>query len=148
MGVIATPWSPRLQRAGTLDANWLDTRWPRMPDDFDMAYWNAAHPDMQCDHLLGGEVCELVNLLPPGAPGVTQTGEGTVCRFVVPDAGVVARFTAEDGGRASVRIAVIDTLIVDLEAMQVSPVWRVIVRADEGSHSASLHALGHPPPEI
>lgn len=147
-GVIAKPWSPRLELAGTLDAQWLDTRWPRMPDDFKMAYWNGAHPDMQCPHLFGGELCELVNVLPPETPGAVRTEAGTVCRFVVPDAGVVVGFAAPDSTEASVRVAAIDTLIIDLEAMTVCPVWRVVVPATEGFDRASLLALGHPLPEV
>jgi hypothetical protein len=140
VGVIAKPWQPRLKLAGTLDAAWLAGRWPLMPDDFDMAYWNGAHRDMQCEHLVGGEVVELWNLLPPGAPGVLREGAGTVCRFRVPAPTVAGRFTSEGGAVAFARLP-IDTLIVDCAAMRLSVAWRAVVLVSQGIAGAVLLAL-------
>lgn len=139
LGVVAKPWQPRLARAGTFDDRWLAERWPNMPADFDMAYWNGAHPDMQCDYLFGGEVVELWNLLPSSAPGVTLEGGRRLCRFTVPDAGVAARVTNTSGEKAWGALA-IDTLIVDLEEMRLSLVWRIVVPAGRVS-SAVLASL-------
>lgn len=139
LGVIAKPWQPRLARAGTFDDRWLAERWPNMPEDFDMAYWNGAHPDMQCAYLFGGEVVELWNLVPSSAPGVTLEGGRHLCRFTVPDVGVAARVTNTSGEKAWGALA-IDTLIVDLEEMRLSLVWRIVVPAGRVS-SAVLASL-------
>lgn len=128
LGVIAKPWQPRLARAGTFDDRWLSERWPDMPLDFDMAYWNGAHPEMQCAHLYGGEQVELWNLLPAGAPGAALEGGRRVCRFTVPDLGVAARF-ANERGETAWGAPAIDTLIIDLERMRLSLVWRIAVPA-------------------
>jgi len=142
VGVIAKPWQPRLSLAGTFDAAWLAERWPLMPPEFDMAYWNGAHPDMQCEHLYGGEVVELWNVLPATshALGAARDAAGTVCRFEVPISTAAARFSTERGA-ARLVIAPVDTIIVDLEEMRVSMVWRALSPASLGEGRATLLAL-------
>jgi hypothetical protein len=139
-GVIAKPWQPRLARAGTLDNHWLAERWPYMPLDFEMAYWNGAHPDMQCPHLFGGERIELWNLLPPSTPGVAlDQGTRVVCRFSLPSVRVGVRLGNDRGQEAWVA-ARIDTLIIDMEEMRLSVVWRAVVPA-ASVVSAALFAV-------
>lgn len=145
VGVIAKPWEPRLALAGTLDAQWLEQRWPLMPGDFDMAYWNGAHPDMQCAHLHGGEQVELWNVLPKGAPGALSDPSGTACRFELPDAGVVAHFTGN--GAEAIGLVAVDTVIIDLEEMTLALVWRAVLPVAGGFEHASLRAYGHELPE-
>ncbi|WP_434041069.1 MULTISPECIES: DUF2169 family type VI secretion system accessory protein [Sorangium] len=142
VGVIAKPWQPRLKLAGTFDERWLAERWPYMPPDFDMAYWNGAHPDMQCDYLFGGELAELWNLLPRSAPGVAPETAGTACRFHVPEAAVVVRLTGKDDA-VSFAAVPIDTVIVDLEQMRLSLVWRARIPASLEVEGTSLLALGY-----
>jgi hypothetical protein len=142
VGVIAKPWQPRLALAGTFDAAWLAQRWPLMPPDFEMAYWNGAHPDMQCERLLGAEVVELWNVLPRGAPGVVPERAGTACRFEVPAAGVVVQLDAASGA-PSFTSALIDTLVIDLEPMRLYVVWRVEAKATLKVQRATLLALGY-----
>ncbi|KYF65220.1 DUF2169 family type VI secretion system accessory protein [Sorangium cellulosum] len=142
VGVIAKPWQPRLKLAGTFDDRWLAERWPYMPPDFDMAYWNGAHPDMQCDYLFGGELAELWNLLPRSAPGVAPETAGTACRFHVPEAAVVVRLTGKDDA-VSFAAVPIDTVIVDLDQMRLSLVWRARIPASLEVEGTSLLALGY-----
>jgi hypothetical protein len=126
LGVIAKPWQPRLARAGTLDDRWLEGRWPLMPLDFDMAYWNGAHPDMQCPHLFGGERVELWNLLPPHAAGaVLEEGPRVACRFALPGVRVGVRL-GNDRDQEAWLAARIDTMVIDLTEMRLSLVWRVV----------------------
>lgn len=140
LGAIAKPWLPRRSKAGTFDQAWLDARWPKMPEDHDLAFWNAAHPDMQCDPLLGGEIVELWNLLPPGDPGASATRDGrTVCRFRLPDPVVAARIRHRDGeGWGVPRV---DTLVIDLEARTVAMVWRLLIPAALDPSAAALVTL-------
>lgn len=114
-GVIAKAWSPRLKLAGTYDEEWLDSGWPHLPEDFDMAYWNGANPDMQTAHLKGGEEITLTNLTPGG-----------VLRFNLPlDLPVVdVRFK---NGRAESFVANLDTLIVEPDSMKLATVWRAVL---------------------
>lgn len=145
VGVVAKSWEPRLALAGTLDSRWLDERWPLMPDDFDMAYWNGAHPEMQCPLLVGGEQVALWNVLPRDGHGAVSDADGTVMRFELPDAGVVARFTG--GGAELASLVSIDTVIIDLEQMTVALVWRAIAPAAQKFEDVVLRAVGHEPPE-
>lgn len=142
VGVVAKPWPPRIKLAGTLDERWQAERWPDMPLDFDMAYWNGAHPDMQCEHLWGGEVVEVWNLLPASASGVAPPeGARIAARFVLPDVGLAAHLALE-GGEKGYAPAPIDTLILDLEEMRLSIVWRTLTPASIGVQGAALVAFG------
>jgi hypothetical protein len=144
VGVVAKPWQPRLARAGTLDERWLAERWPAMPHDYDLAYWNGAHPSMQCDHLFGGEVVELWNLLPRSTPGVVATGDGsTVCRFRLPDPALAAHL--KRGDVVLWGVPRIDTLIIDLEKMRLAMVWRLLTPASMGIEGLSLRTFGDDP---
>ncbi|HSN88793.1 MAG TPA: DUF2169 domain-containing protein [Thermoanaerobaculia bacterium] len=55
-GFIPPSWEPRRQYAGTYDDAWQETRAPYLPKDFQMKFFNAAHPDLVCPgYLRGGE---------------------------------------------------------------------------------------------
>ncbi|MCC6552277.1 MAG: DUF2169 domain-containing protein [Polyangiaceae bacterium] len=65
VGFIAPSWEPRRSRAGTYDSAWLGERAPYLPDDFDPAFFNAAHPELVCPgYLTGGEPVEILNASP------------------------------------------------------------------------------------
>ncbi len=125
LGPIGRSWSPRRQLAGTYDQEWLKKRHPLLPKDFDFAYWNCAHPTMQCPHLEGNELLTLTNLVPYQTPGAAKDGQGnTVLRLALPGHApfVLARF--EDGTVGTLPMKT-DTLIVDLKENQVIQVARV-----------------------
>lgn len=67
VGPIAKPWLPRRAFAGTFDQEWQDTRHPRMPHDYDLGFWNIAHPRLQIkDFLQGDETITLHGMTPGG----------------------------------------------------------------------------------
>ena len=135
LGVVTKAWQPRLALAGTFDARWLDEKWPLMPDDFQMAYWNGAHPDMLCPRLFGGDVVTIENMVP--ATGALVSGGRTVMRFALPDVNLAACLDAAWVDAGWVRMTM-DTLIVDLERGLVSLVWRLVVPAEMKVKSAVL----------
>ncbi len=137
IGVIAKPWSPRLALAGTFDAKWLETTWPRMPADFDMAYWNCAHPRMQCAHLFGGERVTLENLFAPGAAPL-ENGR-SVMRFEVPDVNAAVRLKTRSGQTGWGGMT-IDTVIIDTETLTLSIVWRLVLSGSLAIDHAILTA--------
>jgi len=60
---ISPTWLPRKRFAGTYDEAWQKNRAPYLPDDFDLRFFNSAHPDFTFDrYLLGGEPVALHNL--------------------------------------------------------------------------------------
>lgn len=112
---VGRPWTPRIQHAGTYDDAWLRDRHPFLPPDFSFAYWNGAPADQQIDHPPPGLQVELWNLC---------EGSGYVSFALPPHRAFV---TAIVRGLPVPVPAVIDTVIVDAEAMTVACVWRVLV---------------------
>lgn len=47
LGFIHRSWHPRLALAGTFDKKWEQVKHPLMPDDYQEAHNNAAHPNLQ-----------------------------------------------------------------------------------------------------
>lgn len=117
-GIITKAWRQRLELAGTYDNDWFETRWPDLPEDFDMSYWNCAHPDMQVLHLNGDEEITLTNLTPGGLLSFTLPGDTPV---------VAVRF---ESGRAAAVPAKLDTLIIEPDMMKVGLVWRAVLPTD------------------
>ena len=91
-GPLSPGWQPRLAKAGTFDARWREERWPRLPADFDAAFYNSAHPDLiYPGYVRGDEQVHLVNMC-KGAPviafslpryamvGVGRCASGLWCR--------------------------------------------------------------------
>ncbi|HUU45247.1 MAG TPA: DUF2169 domain-containing protein [Acidobacteriota bacterium] len=111
-GPIGRSWSPRPKYAGTYDQNWIDNVFPFLPADFKEDYYQAAPPDQQMPHLLGGEEVTLINLTPEG--------ETT---FALPTIAVPIEFT--DASHEQVeKIAVIDTIIIEPDERRFGLVWR------------------------
>jgi len=126
-GPIGRGWPPRRGHAGTYDKKWLEHRHPLLPKDFDFAYWNCAHPSMQCEHLQGNEILTLTNLVPPDACGARKDAEGnTELCVALPGHRpfVLARF--ENGTVGTLPLKT-DTLIVDLKEQQVIQVLRTTI---------------------
>jgi hypothetical protein len=118
-GCVGRAWTPRLQHGGTYDETWVSQRHPFLPGDFSFAYWNAAPMDQQIAWPGLGARFELTNL---GAPEHTSGG---VVTFTLPPhrAFVVAVI----GGLPVPVRSVLDTVMVDAEAMTVTCLWRVLL---------------------
>ena len=66
-GALASHWSPRLELAGTFDAEWERSRRPLLPRDYDESAVLCAPADQRPpSHLRGGELVELRNMSPRG----------------------------------------------------------------------------------
>ncbi len=127
LGIISRSWQPRLKLAGTYDEAWLNERHPYLPEDFDFAYWNCAHPDLQLPYLNGDEVIELVNLCPHNTPGNAKDRNGnTIMRFQLPKSRIRLTLESESGKFAVVNMA-LDTLIIEPDERRVSIVWRRVI---------------------
>ncbi|MHC5308017.1 DUF2169 domain-containing protein [Bartonella sp. LJL80] len=64
LGPIPAAWLPRRPLGGTYDQNWIDNRWPYLPDDYKYAYHNAAADDLQVKPFLTEFEIELLGLHP------------------------------------------------------------------------------------
>lgn len=54
-GYLGRHWSPRRELLGTYDGAWEKERMPLLPEDFDPAGWNGAHPALQISPYLRGD---------------------------------------------------------------------------------------------
>ncbi|HEX4504038.1 MAG TPA: DUF2169 domain-containing protein [Scandinavium sp.] len=118
LGILARSWQPRLKKAGTYDRQWLDTRHPRLPTDFDFGYWNAAPPDQQIPYPPPGIRLELKGLHPRGDIQIQLPPHR---------AAVLLRMT---DGTLIPQLMHADTLIVDTEKLTVALTWRYLIKAD------------------
>ena len=114
-GIIAKTWQPRLGHAGTYAPDWFEKHWPDLPQDFDPAFWNSAHPDMQVPWLTGEEHIRLTRLTPDGT-----------LRFRLPGTLPPVRIVREDGRDGSEALR-LDTLIIEPDENRVVIVWRAAI---------------------
>ncbi|MBB4481153.1 DUF2169 domain-containing protein [Rhizobium etli] len=62
-GPIPPAWLPRRKLGGTYDEHWIEHEWPNWAKDYDYQFHNAAHPRLQGNRFLEGDVhIELHNL--------------------------------------------------------------------------------------
>jgi hypothetical protein len=115
LGPIGRAWQPRPKLAGTYDKNWLDNKFPFLPDDFKEAYYQAAPPDQQMDYPRGGEEVELVNLTPQGRTA-----------FRLPRSSVSVAFLMKTGENQQ-GFAMPDTILVDPDRNRLMQIWRLII---------------------
>ncbi|OMW45527.1 DUF2169 family type VI secretion system accessory protein [Burkholderia pseudomallei] len=117
LGVIGRAWTPRLQRAGTYDEAWLETRWPHLPADFDFGYWNGAPDDQQIPWPKPGAAFELANLARS-----EDTRSGLLKIRLPQHRAIVAQHYL--GGRVEPVEMQLDTIFFDTDEMKVSLTWR------------------------
>jgi len=103
-GAVAKTWLPRRSEAGTFDAGWQTHRAPRMPPDYSLRCWNAAHRQLQfTDPLKGVEVIEVT--------GVSH--HTPIVTVALPD---VALGLFADGDDAAQQRMMLDTVEIDLRS--------------------------------
>lgn len=124
LGFVGRAWTPRLQRAGTYDDDWLARRHPFLPDDFSFAYWNAAPDDQQIPWPDLGARFELAHL---AAPEHTRDG---ALSFTLPPHRAFVMATLQ--GLPVPVPAVVDTVVVDTEEMTVTCLWRALLSRSLG----------------
>ena len=83
-----------------------------LPTDFDFAYWNGAHPDLQIPWLYGDETIDLINVPVHGIPVSRTDSQGNnINRLQLPELTICGLVTSPDG---SMRICHfrLDTLLI------------------------------------
>jgi hypothetical protein len=117
-GVLGRSWAPRLALAGSYDAKWLKHRNPKLPQDFNDAYWNGAPADQQTEHLPQSLRIELWNLSAP-----TQTLSGYLS-VELPGHRPFVLMRLDSGAMAPLSMQT-DTLVIDTEALTISLTHRL-----------------------
>lgn len=128
LSAIARWWEPRLSRQGSYDDQWRTTRYPMLPKDFDSRYYQSASTDLVCiPHLIGDERILLSGLL----------AEDRAIRL--PGWRLLAAVTRASG-ECIISVLILDTLRLDLDAGQVSLVWRAHFDCDDPVVEVALAA--------
>lgn len=120
LGPICRAWQPRLGLAGSFDDAWRRERWPELPLDFDLDFYNCAHPDLIHPSLLRGDETVLLT-------GMHPDGD---LQFSLPGHHMAALFRFKDGTMAVVPLA-LDTLFIDVPSERVHLTWRVVYLLDK-----------------
>lgn len=140
MGAVGRGWLPRRKLAGTFDekATYGEDDVPRLPADFDFAYYNCAPRDQQCPYLGGEEMFSLMNLCSRDHPsGVIDAEGNTVLRFALPRQRLF--LLAVDGdSKLMTTCLLIDTVTIEPDENRVDLVWRALLPTDADLHQARL----------
>jgi hypothetical protein len=136
-GPVGRGWAPRFRRTGTYDKKWLKERSPNLPLDFDEGYYNCAPDDQQIKgYLRGDEEITVENMHP----------EHPLFRCRLP--GVRVRSFVDRKASGVYRLEEItmnlDTLWVDMEALQVVLVWRGRFSMPKGVGKATVLVVDEP----
>lgn len=117
LSALAKPWLPRRACAGTFDEVWVKHRHPRLPYDFDPAFYNCAHPDLVQDGFLrGAEEIRLERL----------HREQEILVFSLPALVVAAAIVDRDDYRYGGPMR-LDTLYIEPERLKAVLTWRVML---------------------
>lgn len=116
-GFLGQSWQPRLAKAGTYDRDWLDTRHPGLPADFDFGHWNGAPEDQQIPYPSPGLRFELKGMHPQGGLSIRLPADKAVILLRMDDGTLVPQWM------------VMDTLILDTEKMTLVVTWRYRISA-------------------
>lgn len=117
LGPMSRWWEPRLRFAGTYDDTWRNNRFPLLPDDFDVHFYQSAHPEMRYPGYLSGrkpillkglfpESHQLLTALPEYQPICVLTNGKNQNHTLAPN---------------------LDTLTFDLDERLIHATWRLTV---------------------
>jgi hypothetical protein len=114
-GAIHRHWEPRIRYAGTYDADWMESKMPLLPDDFDPRYnVTVPHDQWSTTPLLSDEPIEVLNATEDGA-----------LRARMPR--LEPRFVATIEGQRSALAPHLDTLLVDADARRIEATFRAAI---------------------
>jgi hypothetical protein len=126
--------SHRQRHSGTYDEAWVRDRKPRLPQDFDERFFNAAHPDLQWLHPL-----------PPGTEiRLLHLSETPQLHLRMPALGLAAQATTADGTLLPPIKLKPDTLTIEPDQHRMSLVQRTALPVGQGSQALSSIRLYRP----
>lgn len=118
-GFVSPNWQPRLSFAGTYDEHWQKKQAPYLPEDFDLRFFNMAHPDLVYPgYLLGGEPVNISGVHPEGA-----------LQFNLPS--VVLSADVDIKSRTEQPEFNLETLLIEPDLLQLSMTWRAALSCDK-----------------
>jgi uncharacterized protein YjbI with pentapeptide repeats len=141
-GPIDQSWQQRSSKIGTYDDKWRKERWPCLPKNFDMTFYNAAPPDSQLPgYLQGDEQLEFRNLHPVHVVYPSQLPGLRVRCFVNEH----PREPTQECLFREVPLN-LDTLFVDMERENVYLLWRGRTPIQSDDYAEVQHVFIHTEP--
>jgi len=141
-GPVSRIWSSRLKLAGTYDTAWVKKTRAEAKEgvpvdyapDFDVRFFQCAHPELIAKgYLEGDERILLRGLLPGGEVRVAQ----------LPRVGILATLIHGNGDGTAERLA-LDTVHVDVDEGTVDLSWRIAIAQDRDVRAATLTLVNVP----
>ncbi|MEM9453699.1 MAG: DUF2169 domain-containing protein [Myxococcota bacterium] len=132
-GFVGRGWQPRLALAGTYDDLWKETRYPQLPVDFDLRYYQGAPPDQQIDFPRGGERGVVINASPKGR------FDFEIPRLELP-------VVVEHRGGETIGESRLDTLVIEPDEDRIIATYRCTLRCTWKSVETHRIRLGVPTP--
>lgn len=132
MGPVGRVWHPRRALVGHIEdkEQWQPDDIPRLPPDFDFAYWNSAPLDQQCPYPSGRERITLANLCRADEPAASIDRDGNVMlRIELPHQAMFV-LAINRANELTMLPLVIDSVTIDPEARRLDLVWRGCLPAD------------------
>lgn len=116
----------RKSKTGTYDQEWVKTRWPWLPKDFDYSYYNAAYPSQWMEgYLRGDEELEFRNMHPEHPVYQSRLPGMRVRCFVERVTNWRGDLPEEDARTGFEEVPMdLDTLWVDMDEEKLVLVWR------------------------
>ncbi|HEY4119202.1 MAG TPA: DUF2169 domain-containing protein [Byssovorax sp.] len=124
-GGLPPLWRERWGKLGTFDQKWLRDRWPYLPEDTSLSYFQSAPKEQQVDYLVGDEPFSIAGMHP-----VLPVLEGTLPKVRVR---VFVRKTAEAGGALDEVPMRLDSAQLDVDTMSLGLDWRGLYEVTEDS---------------
>lgn len=146
-GFTGAGWTPRRDFAGTYDKAWTERRSPLLPVDFDPRFFQAAAPGLSSLAPLRGDERGVVR-------GATAAGEVIFQLPGMPPPTVAIELANAESSDVPM---VLDTVVVDTDAMSLQLTWRGCLAVPRGAHDVDgffVAATGLPgasadlPPQI
>lgn len=130
LGFTLPGWLPRATLSGTFDAQWEATRRPRLPADFDRRFYSGASPGLVAPGFLrGDEPVVVIGMRPADRSAGRSDGNVTCALPGIPPPALRISIAGRRDERPPLSL---DTVIVDMDDMQLILLWRARVRVPNG----------------
>ena len=133
-GFLSPNWQPRLSFAGTYDEQWQTKQAPYLPADFDLRFFNMAHPDLVYPgYLSGGEPVQISGVNPDG-----------VLRFHLPEITIKADVWIKS--RTKQPSFNLETVLIEPDELLLGMTWKAALPCDKEAlkiREVDIHLVGN-----
>lgn len=122
-------WQPRRGFSGTFDDQWLKSKWPLYPDDFDDTFFQQGPKELQLSkgYFSGNERVHICGL-----------GRRSEYKFCLPESRRLSLVAMGGNGESAYSEFELDTVILNLETEEIALVWRTSYALPEWVSDAAI----------